>query len=95
MDFLIIGYFRVLGPLRKWTEFSGQRQNLTCPLERDELNWQASKSPLDMAAFLTLSNRVAFFMKKACRDYYNNLIAENGSDQKKLFRTTKYLLGRS
>jgi len=95
VDFLIIDYFRVLGPLQKWTEFSGQRQSLTCPLERDELNWQASKSPLDMAAFLTLSNRVAFLMNKARRDYYNNLIAENGSDQKKLFRTTKYLLGRS
>ena len=34
-------------------------------------------------------------MNMTRRDYYNNLITENGSDQERLFRTTKSLLGLS
>ena len=47
------------------------------------------KSQQDFRAFKGARNRAMFVMNGARCEYYTNVIAENSSNQRNLFRTTK------
>ena len=57
-----------------------------------ERKWRRTKSQQDFRAFKGARNRATFVMNGARCEYYTNLIAENSSNQRNLFRTTKSLL---
>ena len=57
-----------------------------------ERKWRASNTQQDLRAFKSARNYATFLMNCARRDYYTNLIADNGSDQRRLFGITKSLL---
>ena len=57
-----------------------------------ERKWRRTKSQQDFRAFKGARNRAAFVMNGARCEYYTNFIAENSSNQRNLFRTTKSLL---
>ena len=57
-----------------------------------ERKWRRTKSPQDFRAFKGARNRATFVMNGARCEYYSNIIAENSSNQRNLFRTTKSLL---
>ena len=57
-----------------------------------ERKWRRTKSQQDFCAFEGARNRATFVMNGARCEYYTNLIAENSSNQRNLFRTTKSLL---
>ena len=57
-----------------------------------ERKWRWTKSQQDFRAFKGERNRAMFVMNGTRCEYYTNLIAENSSNQRNLFRTTKSLL---
>ena len=57
-----------------------------------ERKWRRTKSQQDFRAFKGARNRATFVMNGARCEYYTNLIAENSSNQRNLFRITKSLL---
>ena len=57
-----------------------------------ERKWRRTKSQQDFRAFKGARNRATFVMNGARCEYYTNLIAENSSNQRNLFRSTKSLL---
>ena len=57
-----------------------------------ERKWRRTKSHQDFCAFEGARNRATFVMNGAHCEYYTNLIAENSSNQRNLFRTTMSLL---
>ena len=57
-----------------------------------ERKWRRTKSHQDFCAFKGARNRATFVMNGARCEYYTNLIAENSSNQRNLFRTIKALL---
>ena len=57
-----------------------------------ERKWRRTKSQQDFRAFKGARNRATFVMNGARCEYYTSLIAENSSNQRNLFRTTKSLL---
>ena len=59
---------------------------------RAEKKWRNTNSLQYLRAFKVARNHTAYLMNSARRDYFSNLIAENSSNQRKLFRTTNSLL---
>ena len=59
---------------------------------RAERNWRNTNSQQDLPAFKVAGNHTTYLMNSARRDYFSNLIAENSSNERKLFRTTNSLL---
>ena len=59
-----------------------------------ERKWQRTKSQQDFRAFKGARNRATFVMNGTRCEYYTctSLVAENSSNQRNLFRTTKSLL---
>ena len=57
-----------------------------------ERKWRRTKCQQDFRAFKGARNRATFVMNGARCEYITNLIAENGSNQRNLFRATKSLL---
>ena len=57
-----------------------------------ERKWRRTKSQQNFRAFKGARNRATFVMNGARCEYYTNIIAENGSNQRNLFGTTKSLL---
>ena len=63
-----------------------------CYKDKAERKWRRTKSHQDFCAFKGAQNRATFVMNGARCECYTNLIAENSSNQRNLFRTTKSLL---
>ena len=63
-----------------------------CYKDEAERKWRRTKSLKDFRAFKGARNRATFVMNGTRCEYYTNLIAENSSNQRNLFRTTKSLL---
>ena len=63
-----------------------------CYKDEAERKWRRTKSLKDFRAFKGARNRATFVMNDTRCEYYTNLIAENSSNQRNLFRTTKSLL---
>ena len=57
-----------------------------------ERKWRRSRSQEHLKAFKTARNHATYLMSEARRNYYSNMIAENSSDQRKLFQITSMLL---
>ena len=57
-----------------------------------ERKWLNTNSQQDLRTFKVARNHTTYLMNRARRDYFSNLIAENSSNQRKLFRTTNSLL---
>ena len=58
---------------------------------RAERKWRNTNSQQHLRAFKVARNHTAYLMNSARRDYFSNLIAENSSNQRKLFHTTNSL----
>ena len=54
--------------------------------------WRSSNALCDLIDYRVKRNNLNFVMKQARTNYYQNLIEENGSDQRKLFKLSKELL---
>ncbi len=63
---------------------------------RRKLERQSKKTNLqtDNDAFKTQKNKVNFMLKEARTGFFSNMIKENGSDQRALFKISKSLLGQ-
>ena len=59
---------------------------------RAERKWRNTNFQQHLRAFKVARNHTAYLMNSARLDYFSNLIAENSSNQRKLFRTTNSLL---
>ena len=59
---------------------------------RAERRWRNTNSQQDLPALKVAGNHTTYLMNSAHRDYFSNFIAENCSNQRKLFRTTNSLL---
>ena len=59
---------------------------------RADRKWRNTNSQQDLRAFKVAHNHTTYLMNSARRDYFSNLIAENSSNQRKLFCTTDSLL---
>ena len=59
---------------------------------RAERKWRNTNSQQDLPALNVAGNHTTYLMNSARRDYFSNLIAENSSNERKLFRTTNSLL---
>ena len=59
---------------------------------RAERNWRNTNSQQDLPALKVAGNHTTYLMNSARRHYFSNLIAENSSNERKLFRTTNSLL---
>ena len=59
-----------------------------------ERHWRRTGLHKDFVAFKAQRNRVTYLMKVARKEFYTDFIAENSSDQGKLFRATKKLLAK-
>ena len=57
-----------------------------------ESKWRDTNSQQDFRALKVARNHTRYLMNSAHRDYFSNLIAENSSNQRQLFRTTNSLL---
>ena len=57
-----------------------------------EKKWRKSKSVSDHNAFKKARNKTLFVMNKARTTYYSDCVADNSSNQRKLFNITKSLL---
>ena len=55
--------------------------------------WRASCLGSDRAAFTRARNHANHVIEQAHRDYYNDFIDENSSDQRRLFNAVNQLLG--
>ena len=87
-------------PLKKKTVISRQRvpwfnsdiRGAIRARRRAQRKWRNTNSQQDLRAFKVALNHTTYLMNKARRDYFSKLIAENSSNQRKLFRTTNSLL---
>ena len=59
---------------------------------RAERKWRNTNSQQDLPALKVAGNHTTYLMNSTRRDYFSNLIAENSSNERKLFRTTNSLL---
>ena len=59
-----------------------------------ERHWRRTGLHEDFAAFKAQRNRVTYLMNVARKEFYTDFIAENSSDQGKLFRAAKKLLAK-
>ena len=57
-----------------------------------ERKWRNTNSQQDLRAFEVARNHTTYLFNSARRDYFCNLIAENSSNRRKLFRTTNSFL---
>ena len=57
-----------------------------------ERKWRNTNSPQDFRTLKVACNHTRYLIISARRDYFSNLIAENSSNQRELFRTTNSLL---
>ena len=57
-----------------------------------ERKWRNTNSQQDFRALKVAHNHTTYLMNSARRNYFSSLIAENSSNQRKLFRTTNSLL---
>ena len=59
-----------------------------------EKRWRRTRLHDDFVAFKAQRNRVTYLMNVARKEFYTDFIAENSSDQGKLFRAAKKLLAK-
>ena len=59
---------------------------------RAEKKWRTIRLPADLVAFKKERNRVVNLMNEARRDYYDQFIEDNSTDQRRLFMASKSLL---
>ena len=59
-----------------------------------ERRWRRTGLHEDFVAFKAQRNRVTYLMNVARKEFYTDFIAENSSDQGKLFRAAKKLLAK-
>ena len=59
-----------------------------------EKRWRRTRLHEDFVAFKAQRNRVTYLMNVARKEFYTDFIAENSSDQGKLFRAAKKLLAK-
>ena len=57
-----------------------------------ERKWRNTNSQQDFRALKVARNHTTYLMNSARRNYFSSVIAENSSNQRKLFRTTNLLL---
>ena len=57
-----------------------------------ERKWKKTRSNEDLLAFKSLRNRATFLMNEVRRNFYSTFIAENSTNQRKLFGAVKKLL---
>ena len=57
-----------------------------------ERKWRNTNSQQDFRALKVARNHTTYLMNSARRNYFSSVIAENSSNQRKLFRTTNSLL---
>jgi hypothetical protein len=62
---------------------------------KHERIWRKTGSELDRERFAKSRKRVNHVMEQARRDYYLKFIEENSADQRRLFKATSALLGKS
>lgn len=58
-----------------------------------ERKWRKTKQVADFRAFKEKRNHVTYLLNKAKHQYYTEFVDENSSDQGRLFRASKTLLG--
>lgn len=62
---------------------------------KHERIWRKTGSELDRERFAKSRNRANHVMEQARRDYYLKFIEENSADQRRFFKATSALLGKS
>ena len=62
---------------------------------KHERIWQKTGSELDRERFAKSRKHANHVMEQARRDYYLKFIEENSADQRRLFKATSALLGKS
>ena len=62
---------------------------------RAEKKWRRTNMVSDLSEYKLIRNRVTFLLNKARCSFYKDFIESNSSDQRKLFRASKKLLGHS
>ena len=72
--------------------FNGDIKGAIRTRRRTERKWRNTNSQQDLRAFKVARNHTTCLMNSARRAYFSNLIAENSSNQRKLFLTTNSLL---
>ncbi len=82
----------VTRPMQPWfTHEIKVAKQLRRKLERTS---KKSKCPIDDMDFKRQKNKVNFLLREAQTGYFSNLIKENGSDQRALFKISKTLFGQ-
>ena len=76
-------------PLAAW--FNEDIRNAKRLRRNAEKTWRATRLPVDLAAFKKERNRVVTLMNEARCVYYNQLIEDNSTDQRRLFAASKSL----
>ena len=66
-----------------------------CLWRRAERTWRRTKSVADLIAFEKQKNHVKYTMNQARREFYTNFIEENSTNQGRLLKAAKKLLGKS
>ncbi|XP_048590663.1 uncharacterized protein LOC116612334 [Nematostella vectensis] len=82
---------RVTRPVVPW--YNDEIDQAKRARRKAERKWRKSKLPSDLADFKKKRNHVTNAMNKATDEYYTQFVAENSSDQKKLFDAASKLLG--
>ena len=59
-----------------------------------ERTWRRTRSPSDLHIFKSYRNRVMYLMNQARQAFYTDVIVENSTDHKRLFRANKQPLAK-
>ena len=62
---------------------------------RAEKKWRRTNMASDLSEYKLIRNKVTFLLNKARCNFYKDFIESNSSDQRKLFKASKKLLGHS
>ncbi|EDO42995.1 predicted protein [Nematostella vectensis] len=82
---------RVTRPVVPW--YNDEIDQAKRARRKAERKWRKSKLPSDLADFKKKRNHVTNAMNKERDEYYTQFVAENSSDQRKLFDAASKLLG--
>ena len=74
--------------------FNEQLRKAKRERRKAERKWRLSKLERDFAIFKVKRNEVNRLITTACMEYYTNIVEENKSNQRKLFKTCKSLFGQ-
>ena len=82
---------RIIRPVVPW--YNEIIDNAKRQRKKAERKWRKTKAADDLLDFKSKRNHATLLMNKARRDFYSEVMAENGADQRKLFNAAKKLLG--